>query len=352
LLGVAAVAGSGFQGSIASYGALANNAHKIVHLTTYHNMTRHRANICAQLGTACSHGGKVVTAVCAFFSTTMVAVTLLAQKWTSIGGDYKNVVGSILSEWSTAGILLGVVGTFMFSANTLMSCINMAKILMKYCKENPNVDRVARLPFPQMHIKPLKILTAFGTVKSMRMVFSPLINTLCTPVIGGLFLGAKGLLFLINGSNAACLCVSLFLINCGSSWDSAKKFVMLGLLKDDEGQPVGPDDPLFAHLKVGQQIGGALEDTTGPACNNFVKFVAVFAFVTEKLYDPTPENTWTWGFVAMVCSLMLVVFAKFGLTLTLTLVASILRRRQKRQQFEEGMDEDGEHDFEHQADQE
>merc|ERR1712048_883740 len=146
----------------------------------------------------------------------------------------------------------------------------------------------------------------------MRMVFSPMINTLVCPMIGGFFLGTKGLLFLISGSNVLILCLSIFLINSGQSWVAARKFVLFGLLRNPDGDVVGPDSFHYANLGVGESIGGPLEDTTGPAMNNFIKFVAVFAFVTGgpgALYDELPDKTWFLGIVPTVSALGMVVMS-------------------------------------------
>merc|ERR1711920_664138 len=82
-------------------------------------------------------------------------------------------------------------------------------------------------------------------------------------------------------------------------------------------------------------IGGPFEDTTGPALNNFIKFVAVFALVTEGLYEETPTNTWQYGFACIAGSLILIAFSRFGLTLVLNCVTNFLRQRQLQQAREE-----------------
>merc|ERR1711974_118183 len=198
------------------------------------------------------------------------------------------------------------------------------------CRDHKEVSRIEKLPFPQSHIKPLKILAAYGTVVSMRMVFSPMINTLVVPMTGGFFLGTKGLLFLISGSNVLILCLSLFLINSGQSWVAARKFVLFGLLKTPDGTVVGPDSVHYENLAIGESIGGPFEDATGPAMNNFIKFVAVFAFITGgsgNLYGETPEDTWWMGFITAVASILLVFLSKKGLTQALLLVEYLRKRR-------------------------
>jgi K(+)-stimulated pyrophosphate-energized sodium pump len=349
LLGSASVSGTGFQGGIASFGAIATNAHKIVHLTTYHSMTRHRANILAALGDSTSHSGNTISAVNAFSAVFNIAVTLLAQAYTRQGLNYQAVSAPPIDEWSQAGLVMGVVMSMVFTANTTLSCLETSKSYMRFCKESSNVNRREGIPFPNSHLKPLKILTSYGTVTSMRMVFSPLINTLACPLLGGLFLGIKGLLFLVSGSNVLILCFSIFLTNSGQSWVAARKYILFGQLKDKDGHVVGPESPHYENLRVGEMIGGPFEDTTGPALNNFIKLVAVFAFITEGLYEPLPDTTWPLGFAMIAFSLLAVGFSKFGLTLVLNCVNNFLKQRQlqaARDAEEEEEDEEDDEDEE------
>lgn len=343
LLSAASVSGTGFQGGIASYGAIATNAHKIVHLTTYHAMSRHRANVCAALGDSTAHAGNTISAVNAFQAVFNIVLTLLAQTYTNWDQSYMQVTGAILSNYSQAGLVTGIVLTFLFCANTMIACLDTSRAFKKICMESKDVRRIDRLPFPQSHIKPLKTLTAYGAVVTIRMVFSPMINTLAVPLIGGYLLGVKGLLFLISGSNVLILCLSTLLINSGQSWVSARKFVLFGLLKDQNGEVVGPDSVHNRNLLVGESIGGPLEDTTGPAMNNFIKFVAVFAYVTggpAALYDEEPKNTWWRGFLTVAISTSMVAFSKVGLDFVLRVVQQLAERRRRKQEYEDGQIED------------
>ncbi|CAK9065796.1 Copia protein [Durusdinium trenchii] len=113
--------------------------------------------------------------------------------------------------------------SFVFTANTTMSCLETSKSFMRFCQDAPETNRQAELPFPSSHYKALKILSSYGTVTSMRMVFNPLINTLVCPMLGGFFLGTRGLMFLLSGSNVLILCFSSFLMNAGQSWFSARR---------------------------------------------------------------------------------------------------------------------------------
>ncbi|CAE7910527.1 hppA, partial [Symbiodinium sp. KB8] len=185
-------------------------------------MTRHRANLCAQLGDGTAHAGNTISVVNAFSAVFNVNLTLLAQTFSTRGIDFQAVVGAPLSEWSQAGLVLGIAMSFVFTANTTMSCLETSKSFMRFCKETEDVEKQKALPFPSSHYKALKILSSYGTITSMRMVFNPLINTLACPMLAGFFLGTRGLLFLLSGSNVLILCFSTFLMNAGQSWFSAR----------------------------------------------------------------------------------------------------------------------------------
>lgn len=351
LLSSASLSGTAFQGGIAAFGAVASNAHRIVYLTTHHSLTRNRANILASVGATTAHAGKTLASVNAFTAVFNVAVTLLAQMYTRLELDYGAVSGSPLNEWSQAGLVMGVVMVLLFTASTIMSCLDTSKAFVKFCKES--VDAVGcdeDLPFPASHMRALATLTSFGTVTSMRMVFGPFINSLVCPMMGGFILGAKGLLFVLSGANVLILGLGVFLVNSGQSWVAARKYVLFGYLKNPEGEIVGPDSPYFQNLGVGVMIGGPFEDTTGPALNNFIKFVAVIALVTESLYDPSPERTFMYGFGSAVGSVILILMARFGLTIVLNGYTRFMRYRQQLHEEAEDEDEDDDEPLEDMAD--
>lgn len=330
LLASSSVSGTGFQGSIASFGAIATNAHKQVHLTTYDSLSRNRANILATLGDIAMQAGNTISAINAFSAVFNVALTLLAETYTARNLDYQDVSGSPLSEWSQAGLVLGVVMPFLFTGETTVSCLETSKAFMRFCKESDTVGKISQVPFPQSHLRGVRILSSFGTITSMRLVFSPIIHSMICPLLGGFFLGTRGLIWLLSGMNVLGVCLSLFLINSGQSWVSARKYVLFGRLKDAEGEAVGPDSAQYGHLGVGEMIGGPLEDVSGPALNNFVKLVAVFAFITSSLYEEDPETTWAFGLIALFGSFILLALARCILSCILDCLTKYMEKRERQ----------------------
>jgi len=336
LLAAASQACTGWQATLAAYGAVANNSNRMVHLTTVNEVAHHRANVCAVVGTTTAHSGKCIAGQNAFFATTSLLGVLLADKYTSVGEDWQQTVGQELSEWTRAGLLAGIIFTMLFLANTLTSCIQMAKLLVEYCRDNEDVMPRTERTFPATHIVPLKTLVGFASIESFKLTFSPLMQTFFTPLVIGQLFGFKGLLMLVSGGNSVCFSLNMFLINAGQAWDAARKYILFGMLKDKDGKPIGAESAVYTDLGIGEQIGGPLEDLTGPALNNFIKLVAVVSFVTSGLYDLSPEKSWPYGVLQVFVNFAVVSFFKFGLAETIKRIEGYVRRRREAIEHEEG----------------
>lgn len=63
-----------------------------------------------------------------------------------------------------AGLVLGVVMTFAFAANTMISCLQTAQAFAKYVAQY-EIGKIAQLPFPQRRSRIfLCVLLCFGEV--------------------------------------------------------------------------------------------------------------------------------------------------------------------------------------------
>lgn len=336
LLACASQACTGWQATLAAYGAVTNNANRMVHLTTVNEMAHHRANNLMVIGTTTAHNGKCVAGQNAFFATTALLGALLADKYTKLGKNWQQTVSQELSEFTRAGMLAGIIFTMLFLANTLTSCINMAKSLVSFCRDNPAVLPRIDKKFPATHIVPLKKLVAYCAVESYQLSFSPMLNTFAAPLVIGQLFGFKGLMMLVSGGNSVCFSLNMFLVNTGQAWDAARKYVLAGMLKDKDGHTVGADSEVYDTLGIGEQIGGPLEDLTGPALNNFIKFIAVVSFVTSDLYDEFPFDSWYWGMVQVVVNGTLIITFKFGIKIFVKQLEDFFKRRREERDREEG----------------
>jgi len=75
--------------------------------------------------------------------------------------------------------------------------------------------------------------------------------------------------------------------------------------------------------------------------NNFIKFVTVFAFMSEGIYDVKPDVREAWrGVLVILASIGMILFSQVGLTLIIDFVTCIMKRRAKMRAFEEGEEVD------------
>eukprot|EP00811_Abedinium_folium_P014074 NODE_230_length_3340_cov_2.787115.p1 GENE.NODE_230_length_3340_cov_2.787115~~NODE_230_length_3340_cov_2.787115.p1 ORF type:complete len:599 (-),score=218.84 NODE_230_length_3340_cov_2.787115:260-2056(-) len=336
LLACASQSCTGLQATLASYGAVSNNACRMVHLTTVSQLAYHRSHVCAKIGTTTAHTGKVVAAQNAFFAVTALTGALAADKYTDFGMDYNNTAVAEMSEYTRAGLLAGVIFAMIFLGNELTSCITMAKSVVTLCDGNPEVMPRLDKRFPATHISPLKIIVAYACIEASKLTISPLLNTMAAPLVIGQLLGFRGLLMLVTGSNQVCFTLNMFFVNSGEAWGAARKYLIFGMFKGKDGAVVDTDHEIYETLAIGEEIGATLEDLTAPSLTNFVKFAAVASFTTSNMYDYTPENTYKMGMVQMVINGAGISFFKFGLSRTLESIAAAIRRRQEKSDVEEG----------------
>jgi len=336
LLACATQACSGWQATTTAFGAVCGNANRMVHLTSSSELTFYRANILSVLASNTSHGGKSAASQCTYYAVTALLNALTAEKLTMMGLDFQNVASGGLSFFKRGGMVSAGVFTFMYFANTLTACIVMSKKITALVTDNPAVEAREDRHFPQSHIVPLKHLVSRTTYEAMQLVFSPVINTIAVPMTVGMMFGFDGLSLFVSTANILCFNFNLVLINAATSWDAARRLVLMGGILDAQGKPLGADSAEYATLSHAGKLGAPLGDLSGPALNNFVKLVAVSAFVTNAQYDMTPENTWYIGVIFLLSTLGAIGFFKFGLSITERAISRSIQGRRERVEWEEG----------------
>src|SRR6187397_269517 len=122
------------------------------------------------------------------------------------------------------------------------------------------------------------------TRAALRQMVLPGAVAVATPIIVGLLLGAEAIAgFLMVGTIAGVLLATV-LNNGGGAWDSAKKYIESGHLKDADGNVIGKGTPAHAAAVVGDTVGDPFKDTAGPSLHVLVKLLATITLVLAPLF--------------------------------------------------------------------
>jgi K(+)-stimulated pyrophosphate-energized sodium pump len=72
--------------------------------------------------------------------------------------------------------------------------------------------------------------------------------------------------------------------NSGGTWDNAKKFIELGMLKGEGGSILGKGTDAHAAAVVGDTVGDPFKDTAGPSLHVLIKLLSTLSLVLVPLF--------------------------------------------------------------------
>jgi K(+)-stimulated pyrophosphate-energized sodium pump len=118
----------------------------------------------------------------------------------------------------------------------------------------------------------------------LREMVVPGLLAVLFPIVVGVVLKAEAAAgFLMVGTMGGILMATV-LNNSGGTWDNAKKFIELGFLKDDEGNPLGKGTDAHAAAVVGDTVGDPFKDTAGPSLHVVIKLLSTITLVMAPLF--------------------------------------------------------------------
>ena len=108
----------------------------------------------------------------------------------------------------------------------------------------------------------------------------------------GFIFGPKMLAGFLPGAIVSGVQLAISAANTGGAWDNAKKYIESGAMTDDEGRQVRKGSEIHKAAVVGDTVGDPLKDTSGPALNILVKFMAILSLVfASKFAEVHPVPT-------------------------------------------------------------
>jgi Na+/H+-translocating membrane pyrophosphatase len=242
-------------------------------------------------------------------SAAMVALALFGGYCTRADIKLRDV--SILNPMVFAGLLLGAMIPYWFSAMTMKSVGKAATAMMEECRVQFEKERAGtwwkevreagliteeelqnkfeivnsitsgetldNLPPDCWYTPCIKV----ATEESLREMIAPASLVMFSPLIMGIFFGKFALSGLLVGAVVSGVQVALSASNTGGAWDNAKKFVE-GLGKKKS--------PWHEAVVVGDTVGDPLKDTSGPAVNIVMKLMAIIALVCAPFIASTRDG--------------------------------------------------------------
>jgi K(+)-stimulated pyrophosphate-energized sodium pump len=118
----------------------------------------------------------------------------------------------------------------------------------------------------------------------LREMVVPGLLAVLFPIVVGLVLKAEAAAALLMVGTMGGIMMATVLNNSGGTWDNAKKFIELGMLKGDSGSILGKGTDAHAASVVGDTVGDPFKDTAGPSLHVVIKLLSTITLVMAPLF--------------------------------------------------------------------
>ncbi len=264
--------------SIDGYGPIADNAGGIAEMSNVDPICRVNTddldaagNTTAAIGKGFAIGSACLVALALFGAfVTRVAVTLKEEgeeKWTNA----YNV--NILEPFTFAGLLLGAMLPYWFSAMTMKAVGDAAQDMLKEIGRQFKAMSDGTMSEPD-HEGCISI----STNASLKKMIAPGILVIVSPLLAGMLFGFQSTNGILAGCIVSGIQIAFSASNSGGAWDNAKKYVEAGHL-EIEGVTIKKGTPVHAAAVTGDMVGDPLKDTSGPSINILIKLSAICSLV-------------------------------------------------------------------------